>query len=74
MKVRAIINFNDLQENKKRVIGEEFDCDLERASFLLDNKAVETVEVIEEIKEEPKVEIREIAIEIPKKKKKTGKK
>ena len=54
MKVKVLYDFNDLKENKKRIIGEEFECDVERAQFLIEKGAVE--EVKEEIKEEPKEE------------------
>lgn len=54
-KVKALINFNDLEANKKRVIGEEFECSKLRADYLLEHKAIE---IIEEIKEKTtKVEI-----------------
>jgi hypothetical protein len=65
MKVRAIISFNDLEENKHRNIGDEFECSKERADYLLKHNAIE---IIEEPKEE-KVE-EEVKIEEPKKSKK----
>ena len=43
-KVKALINFNDLEENKKRVVGEEFECSKVRCDYLLENKAIEIVE------------------------------
>lgn len=51
MKVKAIINFKDLLENKSRKIGDMFNVSKERAEFLLENKAIEIVEenVISEI-------------------------
>jgi hypothetical protein len=53
-KVRALINFNDLEANKKRVVGEEFECSKARCDYLLEHKAIK---VVEEIKEEvPEVE------------------
>lgn len=70
MKVRAIINFNDLKENIRREAGKsEWECSEERAKFLLDHKAVEIIE------DAPIVEKKEI-IEEPKKstKKKSNKK
>lgn len=69
-KVKALINFNDLEEKKQRTIGDEFECSKIRCDYLLEHKAVE---VIEEIKEEPKETIEE---EKPKttKKKKSSKK
>ena len=73
MKVRAIINFNDLKENTRRQIGDVFECDEERAKHLLEHKAVEIVE--EPIKIE-KEDIEVIAETVNKttKKKKTSKK
>ena len=46
-KVKAIINFTDLEENVKRQIGDEFECSKQRMEYLVDHKAIE---VIEEIK------------------------
>lgn len=48
-KVKALINFSDIEENKKRVKDEEWVCSLDRAEYLKDNKAVE---ILEEIKTE----------------------
>lgn len=50
MKVRAIISFNDLEENKHRNIGDEFECSKERADYLLKHNAIEIIE-------EPKIEL-----------------
>lgn len=77
-KVRALINFNDMEKDIRRRVGEEFECSKARCDFLVDHKAVE---IVEEIKEEPKkafikvdsmaqVIIEEPKIEEPKKKKK----
>ena len=44
IKVRALISFNDLEENKHRNIGEEFECSKQRAEFLLEHKAIEIIE------------------------------
>ena len=76
MKVKAIINFNDLDENKKRTIGDEFEVSKERADFLLGHKAVEIVEEIKEAEVEEIVEdaIEEVVEEEPKPKKKKNKK
>lgn len=50
VKVKALINFNDLEENVKRVANKsEWICSKERAEFLLEHKAVE---VLQEIKED----------------------
>ena len=50
-KVKALINFTDMEANKKRIIGEEFECSKIRCDYLLDNKAIE---IVEEVKEEKK--------------------
>ena len=72
-KVRALINFNDLEEKKKRNIGDEFECSKMRCDYLLEHKAIE---VIEEVKEQTKKDEvktndieKETKIEKPKKKK-----
>lgn len=51
VKVRALINFVDMEANKKRIIGEEFECSKIRCDYLLEHKAIE---IIEEVKEEKK--------------------
>ena len=53
-KVKALISFNDLEENKRRTVGEEFECSKKRADYLLENNAIE---IIEEKEEELKVDI-----------------
>ena len=76
-KVKALINFNDMEENEHRKIGDEFECSKARCDYLLEHKAIEVIEepeVVSEIiytKEEtkPKVEIKKAT-----KKKKTSKK
>lgn len=50
-KVRALINFTDMEDNKKRIINEEWICSMDRAEYLKDNKAIE---IVEEVKEEKK--------------------
>lgn len=81
VKVKAIINFTDVEENTKRKIGDEFFCSEERAEYLKDHKAVEILETIKPVeakveyheeKLEPKVEIK--VVEKKPKKKKTSKK
>jgi len=64
-KVKALINFNDLEENKKRNIGDEFECSMQRKDYLLEHKAIEVVTEIKP-KKEIKVEEKE---EKPKNKK-----
>lgn len=49
VKVKAIINFNDMEENVKRNVGDEFVCSKARCDYLLEHKAIE---IIKEIKEE----------------------
>ena len=66
-KVKALMDFNDLEANAKRKEGDEFVCSLERAEYLQDHKGVEILEVLKE--EKPKVEIKEVAVEVTKKKK-----
>ena len=58
-KVKSLINFNDLEANKKRVIGEEWVCEEQRADYLLEHKAIEIIEEIKPKKEETKEEIKE---------------
>lgn len=53
-KVKALISFNDLEENKKRVVGEEFECSKVRCDYLLEHKAIE---IVEEVKENSKEEV-----------------
>lgn len=78
-KVKALINFNDLEENTHRNIGDVFECSKIRCDYLLEHNAVE---VIEEIKEQIKkaeiktdamaeeiFEDKTVKIEKPKKKK-----
>lgn len=49
VKVRALINFTDLEENVKRIAKEsEWECEKERADFLLEHNAIE---VLGEVKE-----------------------
>lgn len=55
-KVRALINFTDMEDNKKRIINEEWICSMDRAEYLKDNKAIE---IVEEVKEEKKIPVGE---------------
>lgn len=48
-KVKALINFNDLEANKRRVIDEEFECSKARCDYLLEHNAIK---IVEEIKKE----------------------
>lgn len=50
VKVKAIINFTDMEDNKKRIINEEWICSMDRAEYLKDNKAIEIVEEVKEDK------------------------
>lgn len=50
MKVRAIVNFNDLEEKVKRVAGKsEWECSEERAKFLIEHNAVEVIKEEKEL-------------------------
>ena len=54
-KVRALINFYDVEANELREAGKsEWECDGFRKDYLLEHKAVE---ILKEIKEEPKKEV-----------------
>ena len=55
-KVKALFNFNDMEDNKRRVKDEEWVCSLERAEYLVDHKAVEILEEIKEELKEPVVD------------------
>lgn len=49
-KVKAIVSFNDLEENVKRKANESvWECSKERADFLLNHNVIE---ILEEVKEE----------------------
>jgi len=52
VKVKVLYNFNDLECNVKRKVGETFICKKERAEYLESKKAVEILEIIEELKTE----------------------
>lgn len=54
MKVKAIININDLQDKVFRPVGSVFECDEERAKYLLENNAIEIIEEKKEIKPKKK--------------------
>lgn len=70
--VKALINFNDLEANKRRVVNEEFECSKTRCDYLLEHNAIK---VIEEIKEKiPQVKKAENTKKEVKKEKKTKKK
>lgn len=54
-KVRALINFSDVEENEKRIAGKsEWVCSKQRADYLLEHKAIEVLEEIKEAKPEKK--------------------
>jgi glycosyltransferase involved in cell wall biosynthesis len=59
-KVKAKMQFNDVEENVKRKEGEEWVCSLERAEFLKEHGGVEVLEVFKDApevkKEEPKLD------------------
>lgn len=54
MKVKCKVTnpFNDVQDDKQRKVGDEFECTLERADFLQKNNVVEIIEVTEKPTEE----------------------
>lgn len=60
MKVKCKVTnpFNDVQDDKQRRVGEEFECTLERAEFLQKNNVVDIIEAteksVEETLEKPK--------------------
>lgn len=74
------IKRKSVEQKGKLYVGDTFECSEEMAQYLLgDNtlnkQVVKLLEIQPEKKEEPKVEIREIAVELPRKpKKKTSKK
>lgn len=75
-KVKALINFNDLEENTKRNIGDEFECSKMRCDFLLEHKAIEIIEEVKEKTEketEPVKEVEQKVVEEKKPKKKNNK-
>ena len=45
-KVKALINFTDLEENTKRKTNDEWECSEERANFLVEHDAVEILEIL----------------------------
>lgn len=80
VKVKAIMNFNDVEENTQRVKDKSvWECSKERADYLVENNAVVILEepkpVIEKPIVEKKVEVLEekVAEEKPKKKKSSKK-
>lgn len=67
-KVKALINFNDIEENEKRIANESvFMITEERYRFLRKHNAVSLVEIV---KEEPKEEVK---VDKPKKTRKSTK-
>lgn len=71
MKVKCKVTnpFNDVQDDKQRRAGEEFECTLERAEFLQKNNVIEIIEVAEK----PTEETPEVIIEEKPKRKRTKK-
>ena len=61
MKVKCKVTnpFNDVQDDKQRRVGEEFECTLERAEFLQKNNVIEIIEVAEKPTEETTEVIKE---------------
>lgn len=54
MRVKAIKRFFDIEEQKQREINDEWECEQERAEYMVENGGVE---IIEEIKVEKKEEV-----------------
>lgn len=50
VRVKALIDFSDMEEGVNRDRGDEFICTKERADYLVENKAIEIIEIIEEPK------------------------
>lgn len=71
MKVKCKVTnpFNDVQDDKQRRVGEEFECTLERAEFLQKNNVIEIIEVAEK----PTEETTEVITEEKPKRKRTKK-
>lgn len=61
MKVKAIIEFFDLKENKLRSVGDEFEVSNERFSEIL-TKGGKWIEEVEEIEKVEEVEEKELTI------------
>lgn len=70
MKVKCKVTnpFNDVQDDKQRRVGEEFECTLERAEFLQKNNVVDIIEVTEKPVEETLEKPVETTEEKPKRK------
>lgn len=43
MKVKAIVNIDDLQDKVFRPVGQVFECNKERTEYLLKNNAIEII-------------------------------
>ena len=65
VKVKALIRFSDMQENCERRIGEEFECEQDRANYLLENNVIEILEEIKETPFEVKEEKKEVEFKKP---------
>lgn len=60
VKVRALFKFKDVEANIERKIGDEFDCEEERAKYLKEHDAIEILETPKIEKPIEKVEINSI--------------
>ena len=58
-KVKALINFTDLEENTKRKINDEWECSEERANFLAEHDAVEILKILSTEPEMPEIPVEE---------------
>lgn len=77
MEVKVLYNFKDLEKNVDRKAGDKFECDVERAKFLIENGAVEEIkkaplEEKEEILDTPVESVEDFKENKPKKKKRNN--
>lgn len=54
VKVKAKIIFDDIEDETRREVGDEWICEKERAEYLEQHNAIEIIEEIKEVKEETK--------------------
>lgn len=65
VKVKVIKAFKDLEnDNKQRIIGDEFICNKLRADYLAENGAVEIIEIITPYKEAKVVDIDKVEVKV----------
>ena len=61
VKVKTIMKFKDMEANVERLIGEEFECEEERAKYLKENNAIEILEEPKKAVKEDKPKVIEFA-------------